>query len=59
MFEWWYGSVTAFGSQSSIRGAKVQITVRPLEGLVGGRRQVEAARPRLEVVGVERVGPGL
>ena len=26
MFEWWYGSGTASGSQSSIRGANVQIT---------------------------------
>ena len=31
--------------------------VRALEGLVGGRRQVEAPGARLEVVGVERVGP--
>src|ERR1700748_2555509 len=75
MFEWWYGSGTAVSSQSSIRGANVQMTKfgpwkvwcagggrwkRPVRGSEAAAfdvvAQIDAARARLEVRGVERVG---
>ena len=58
MFEWWYGQRHRLRVPvEHPRRERADHEVRPLEGLVRGRRQVEAPGARLEVVGVERVRP--